>query len=301
MGICVEKYPLIMIAVIVSAGIVATISCYGYYYTYIQMKNVVEEISHAQSPPSKGGISKPAPTPPPSYSPDVVIYQEQKNPQNYHKALMILLYVFIGFAIAFLVIKLGAKAFKVLLLISVGIALTYTLHGLSFRRLPFWLEVGIAATLAALFIFWRNYKFRNLVGILFSGGIAALFGSMLYPYIWAPILAAFAIYDYLAVKSGKMISLAENAVKEDLPLLIRIETGKESHYVGFGDLVFPFIMTTSLLRYLGLWAALLSWTGIGVAMAILPRIVEKKGPQAGLPYLIPGSFLGLLAYLVAIL
>jgi presenilin-like A22 family membrane protease len=164
------------------------------------------------------------------------------------------------------------------------------------------------------------------VGILVAAASAALLGISLGLLPVVLLLAALAVYDFIAVyKTKHMLSLADTVLELRLPVLLvvpkhlpyrfRDEAAKfkqakpenkgerEAMFMGLGDLVMPTILVVSALQFAkpgwGLEPALGAAIGTLVGFGVLMGFVLKGRPQAGLPLLNGGAIVGFLTGLYA--
>ncbi len=158
--------------------------------------------------------------------------------------------------------------------------------------------LGIFSVLPALILtlalfYWRNWVVVDIVAILVSAGVIAIFGISLEPLPAITLLSILAVYDYVSVhKTGHMIKLAESLSELELPLLFVAPEGEKKSYMGVGDVVIPNVLFVSALFYSTLLHALMILTFSSVALVYLLKRVEKPAP--GLPYLNTAAISGYL-------
>ncbi len=169
------------------------------------------------------------------------------------------------------------------------------------------------------------------VGFLAGGALCALLGISFGILPCFILLAALAVYDFIAVYRTKhMIRLADVVTEMKLPILMVMPDSagfdyahsptlneqrkvpveeREALYMGLGDVVIPGTLVVSAFVWLpshatavgistNLLVALGAMAGSLVGYAILMRQVAKGNPQAGLPLLNGGALAG---YIVAFL
>jgi presenilin-like A22 family membrane protease len=180
-----------------------------------------------------------------------------------------------------------------------------------------WLIVSVAASISILILLDRFYKWYlvDIVGVFLSASIAAWFGASLSPLILVILLVVMAIYDYFAVRSGVMISLAEETLKMNLPTMLMspvrktpkefkmVEGGeKRGAFLGLGDVAFPNMLTVSTYLTTGspIAAVLVLSGGITGLIIVLYMVRRFKRPQPGLPYIGLGATLGWITSILVI-
>lgn len=239
---------------------------------------------------------------------------------------MVFVYLIFAIAVSFFIIYLARKkrmkimkgiflfliiyvVFYVFLIVGAVIANTY---------LEYYIIIIAAPLIYAYFLIFRNnWIVTNLAGFFLASGISAIWGVLI--GIWAAVafLIVFAIYDYISVyKTKHMVSLAEIAMKESLPMLFVMPTQKgvdmtqvnvdqgenrKALMLGFGDVALPSIMVVSSAMYGAgnmIWFILFPLVGGIIGMSILFSSLVKK-PAPGLPLINSGVVGGfLLAYLI---
>lgn len=177
---------------------------------------------------------------------------------------------------------------------------------------------GVTAVYGYFLIFRNSWIITNLSGFFLSAGVSAVWGTLI--GVWAAVLflIAFAVYDYISVyKTKHMVSLAEVAVNESLPMLFVVPTqrgvkmsdvkiGQEDGerkaiMLGFGDVALPSILVVSSAMFGRahlFWFAVLPVLGGIIGMLFLFSDFVKK-PAPGLPMINSGVILGFLAAYLA--
>lgn len=238
----------------------------------------------------------------------------------------VLIYIVFAIAVTFLILYLAKKqkmkiikaiflfliiyvVFYVFLIVGAVIASTY---------LEYYIIITVVPAVYGYFLIFRNnWIVTNLAGFFLSAGVSAIWGVLI--GIWAAVifLVVFAVYDYISVyKTKHMVSLAEVAISESLPLLfvmptergmkmedVKIGEGEERKalMLGFGDVALPSIMVVSSAmfgRAHMLWFILLPLIGGLIGMIVLFSDIVKK-PAPGLPLINSGVILGFLAAYLA--
>ena len=165
----------------------------------------------------------------------------------------------------------------------------------------------------------------DLVGFVAAGALVALLGvsfGILPAFI---LLAALMVYDAIAVYGTKhMVSLADAVTEMKLPILMVMPDSagfdyttsrplrevrqqpveeRSALFMGLGDIVIPGTLVASAFVWLpshptffgvgaNLWVSLGTMLGSLVGYAALMRLVARGNPQAGLPFLNGGAFIG---------
>lgn len=182
--------------------------------------------------------------------------------------------------------------------------------------LSIWFQPVAAMLLAVLLtiLFWylQNVFMQNLVMILTIAGIGAVLGISFVPTSVLIILVIFSFYDIFAVyKTGHMIKLAETMMharaifgfiipnslggwKENLAAVI---PGEEFMILGSGDIIFPLLLSASLVRISMIQAVVVSiFSALGLLLMFLLFSRQKvRRPMAALP---PIAALSIIGYLL---
>ncbi|MDW8033907.1 MAG: presenilin family intramembrane aspartyl protease PSH [Nitrososphaerota archaeon] len=236
-----------------------------------------------------------------------------ENPENPMNALFLIFSVIIVFVIVMIIAKFGFEVvLKGLFYFSAFTVLFVTISILIPDSL-FSIIVAMVFSVSILILLNRFYKWYivDAVGVFLSASLAAWFGVSLSPHILVILLVLMAVYDYFAVKSGSMVSLAEKTLKMNLPTMLvspirkfpkelKVGEGEERRgaFLGLGDVAFPNMLTVSTFLNTGKFlAALLVLIGGLAGLIIVLRTVRYlKKPQPGLPYIGLGA---VLAWLVS--
>jgi len=234
-----------------------------------------------------------------------------ENPENPVNILYLMLTIVAVFIIILVIAKLRLEVlFKGLFYFSAFTVLTITISVI----LPdsvVWLGVSVLASASILILLNRFYKWyvADAVGVFLSASIAAWFGASLAPPVLAILLLLMAVYDYFAVRSGGMVSLAEKTLKMNLPTMVMspvkevprdFKTGegeRRGAFLGLGDLAFPNMLTVSTFLETGSpVAAMMVLSGSVAGLIVVLNVVRRfKRPQPGLPYIGLGAALGWVA------
>ncbi|HET6403966.1 MAG TPA: presenilin family intramembrane aspartyl protease PSH [Candidatus Thermoplasmatota archaeon] len=274
-------------------------------------------------------------------------FEDPTDPLN----VAIYLVIVIVFTLVLLAIfRWGAKVIiRYIILGSVLITIWYVAQPLLATFLtglgepPFGLGAsGVLAAVPALGLtvllwFYPEWYVINTVGVFVAAGAAGIFGVSVAVPIAILLLAAFAIYDAIAVYRTKhMLDLADSVIELRLPIMFVVpksrgysfleETRKinkenpepepgekrEAMFMGLGDAVFPGILVVSALAFLDpnvpavlgmsapLVVSLVTLLGSFVGFCILMYFVTKGRPHAGLPLLNGGAIAGFLLALLPI-
>ena len=274
-------------------------------------------------------------------------FEDPTDPTN----VLIYLVIVVVFTLIILAIfKWGAKVIiKYIILGSVLTTIWYVAQPLlatfltGFGEPPFGMGVAsvVAAVpavgLTALLWFYPEWYVIDTVGVFVAAGAAGIFGVSVAVPIAILLLAAFAIYDAIAVYRTKhMLDLADSVIELRLPIMFVVpktrgysfleETRKihkehpepqegekrEAMFMGLGDAVFPGILVVSSLAFLDanvpavlgmsapLVVAFASLLGSFAGFCLLMYFVMKGRPHAGLPLLNGGAILGFLVALLPI-
>ncbi|MBO3841166.1 MAG: hypothetical protein FGF48_01945 [Candidatus Brockarchaeota archaeon] len=234
-----------------------------------------------------------------------------ENPENPVNILYLMLTIVAVFIIILIIVRLRLEIlFKGLFYFSAFTVLTITISVI----LPdstVWLGVSILASASILVLLNRFYKWyvADAVGVFLSASIAAWFGASLAPPVLTILLLLMAVYDYFAVRSGGMVSLAEKTLKMNLPTMVmspvkevprdlKTSNGeRRGAFLGLGDLAFPNMLTVSTFLETGNPIAalmVLSCSAAGLII-VLYAVRRFKRPQPGLPYIGLGAALGWVA------
>lgn len=235
-----------------------------------------------------------------------------ENPENPLNILYLMFSIIVVLIIVIIISRLRLEILlKGLFYFSTFTVLSITIS-MIFPDSLIWLIVSVAASISIVILLDRFYKWYLVdgVGVFLSASIAAWFGASLSPLILVILLLIMAIYDYFAVRTGVMISLAEETLKMNLPTMLmspvkkmpkefKMEEDGRKHgaFLGLGDVAFPNMLTVS--TYLvteRLMAAILVLSGGIVGLLSVLYVVRRfKRPQPGLPYIGLGAVLGWIA------
>jgi presenilin-like A22 family membrane protease len=188
--------------------------------------------------------------------------------------------------------------------------------------LPLQFAIGSALLVGLIWYFIPRVWFHNAAMILSFVSLGAVFGRFITPWTGVIMIGALAVYDYLAVKSGFMIWMADKMSQtSSLPALIipkspgewgnslkqkGIQTlaqtkaaDREYSIVGGGDISFPCLLTASVYFSQaaglgpGLIMAVAGTVGLGGAYFI-QKVFAKGNPVPALPPIAVSVLAGLL-------
>ena len=194
----------------------------------------------------------------------------------------------------------------------------------AFIATVFFLPLPLSIAIAFLFgIFWfitPTVWLHNLALILALTSLGAVFGRLVTPWTVMVLILLLAIYDFLAVRLGFMLWMANSLSKvAALPAIIipkdytewRLNLGKqggrslveenpadrEFSILGGGDIAFPCLLTASIYFAHGLGAAasiaIFGLLGLGSAYAIQATLLKGR-PIPALPPIAAATLVGLL-------
>jgi presenilin-like A22 family membrane protease len=185
------------------------------------------------------------------------------------------------------------------------------------------IALAIAAPIALIKIYGRNFWVHNLTELLIYPGIASVFVPILNVWTIIGLLILISIYDMWAVwHSGIMQKMAKYQIQN-----LKIFSGFFVPYVsgqvrakikmwkktlskaklnrkkikvsvailGGGDVVFPIITSGVMLQARGILSAIFVIAGATLGLAYLFFIAEKKKFYPAMPFITAGIFLGILA------
>jgi presenilin-like A22 family membrane protease len=244
-------------------------------------------------------------------------------PQNIEpksSLISIILAIFLAVLIMTLMMKFGATIFiRIWFFVVVSLALGITLNSL-IKNYPNseYIAILLALPLAFYKVFKRNIFVHNLTEILIYPGIAAIFAPLLSVWTTVALLIFASIYDIYAVWHSKfMQKLAKYQINEikvfsglfipylsskEKSLLLKFKNSKKKlknikvniAILGGGDIVFPMILSSVVLRSIGLTEAILVAIGATLALAHLFYISEKGKFYPALPFITLGCIIALL-------
>ena len=226
------------------------------------------------------------------------------------------LIILAAFAVVFIFVavrfkKVGSVAFRgfLALLIFSG---TQAIWGIWFAPL---VSTVLALAVTVLFWFLRNVIMQNIAMVFTLAGIGAVLGLSLLPMTVIYILVIFSFYDIIAVyKTGHMIKLAQAMIESRAIFgfvipepgqtarrkISSVTPGQGFMILGSGDVIFPLLLSASLVRISLLSAGIVAVFSIPglLLMHLIFTNQKSRRPMAALP---PIALLTILGYLVAII
>ncbi len=187
--------------------------------------------------------------------------------------------------------------------------------------------IAIIAVAAGLAWFFRpSVWLQNILMLLSLVGVGSVFGVLLTPWPIMIFLLAVGLYDYLAVRFGYMMWMANKMSKSDsLPAFVIPKTAanwnhnlkansghtiidgdagqREYSILGGGDIGFPLILMVSVYANNGLGASTIvaAFSLVGLIAAFVIQSLFLKGkPMPALPPIAVSSLIGLLLVLYVI-
>lgn len=177
----------------------------------------------------------------------------------------------------------------------------------------------IALAIGLIWFFIPRVWFHNLVMVLALVSVGAVFGRLISPWTAMLVIAALAIYDFLAVRFGFMVWMA-NRLSESTTLpafviphigsewnasmrpigskIVKVQPAERSYSVlGGGDIGFPLLLISSVYFASGFGPAVIiaAFTLAGLISAYWIQAVFLKGkPMPALPPIAVLSLIGLL-------
>ena len=230
---------------------------------------------------------------------------------SFYDFLILLIFVVLFIFLASRFQKFGAVFYKVIL--------TFLIFGGSQAIFGIWL--GLAASILAsviltvLFWFFQTVFMQDIAMILTLAGIGSIFGLSFAPTAVLLILIIFSFYDIIAVyKTGHMIKLAESMIRSHaifglvIPSSLgglkermsRVAPGEEFMILGSGDVIFPLLLSASIVRISIAQAAMVGiFSAVGLFLMYWLFTHQKvRKPMAALPPIAGASIVG---YLIALL
>jgi presenilin-like A22 family membrane protease len=182
------------------------------------------------------------------------------------------------------------------------------------------LIMAVAAAAGTAWFFRPSVWLQNILMLLALVSLGAVFGVLLTPWPIMIFLLVVALYDFLAVRIGYMMWMANKMTQSDsLPAFVIPKTNsnwnhnlktngtqtiiegeaseREYSILGGGDIGFPLILMVSVRAAYGFWSSILvaafSLIGLIAAFVIQSRFLKGK-PMPALPPISAASLIGLL-------
>ena len=185
--------------------------------------------------------------------------------------------------------------------------------------LPLWPTITIAVVFGMLWFLAPLVWLHNLALVVSLASLGAIFGYFISPWTAMALILALAVYDFLAVRFGFMVWMADRMSKlEALPALIvprqsgewglnlRKQSGgivaeqpaeREYSVLGGGDIAFPGLLTSAVYFSQGLMpaVAMAAFGLLGLLGAYVIQATILKGrPMPALPPIAAATLIGLL-------
>ena len=258
----------------------------------------------------------------------VTVFEEPENPEN---ALVLMIMVVAVFVIIFLLTWRGQyKVIKAIFTVSMYITMNF------FFLVVFptgWIYDAMAFILPGILILlvYRVYEWYtvNLVGIILTSSIGALLGVSLAPEILVLIMIGLMVYDFIVVKWGGMVRVAEATLEMDIPAMFAAPKGGKASLrevktkitteereelgftlIGLGDIAFPIALSASLYARGGLervfgfiprhilLSLITSFSALLGLILVIIVVERSRKAQPGLPYI---NGLALIGYLLTLI
>ncbi len=223
--------------------------------------------------------------------------------------LIFIAFIFVFFLFATKFKRVGASFYKIFLSLIIFSG-SQAIFAIWFTPV---ITVIVATALIVIFWLHQSVIVQNIAMILTIAGIGAAIGISLLPTSVVYILIAFSVYDIIAVyKTGHMIKMA-NAMIESRAIfgfvipepgrtvrakISRIVPGQGFMILGSGDVIFPLLLSASLVRTSLMQAGIVMFfSALGLFLMHLIFNNQKiRRPMAALP---PIAVMSIIGYLVA--
>ncbi len=237
-----------------------------------------------------------------------------------HSALgPIIIYILAAAAVLGLTLyKIPLKALKVLLRILFALLFSWGTFIATVFYVPLPAAVSIAVAFGTFWFLIPLVWLHNLVLILAVSSLGAVFGRFITPWTAMAIILALAVYDFLAVRFGFMLWMADRLSQINaLPALIIPKNHSEWNFnlkkreklievnpadreysiLGGGDIAFPCLLTASVYFAQGFKpAAIIAVLGLLglISVYVIQGIILKGKPMPALPPIAAFTLVGLL-------
>ncbi len=212
------------------------------------------------------------------------------------------------------------KALRFLLRALFAFLFSWSIFVILVFWLPVWAALLVGIAVGVMWFLMPRVWLQNLVMILAMVGVAAVFGRLISPWTTMALLAALAVYDFLAVRFGFMVWLAKklsdsntlpaffiprsasewkNRMQESAVTKLTEEKSSDRKYsiLGGGDIAFPLLLASSVYFAQGFFGGLIvaAFSLVGLIGAYWIQAVFLKGkPMPALPPIAALSLIGLL-------
>lgn len=236
----------------------------------------------------------------------------------------ILIYFFAMIIVVGIILYLiPVSALKVVFRALFAFLFAWSVFVISVMWLPLAVAIVVAAAVGVAWFFLNKVWLQNVVMILAMVGLGAVFGRFITPWTAMILLLVLAVYDFLAVRFGYMLWMANKMGQFNaLPAFViprraggwrsdmkqsnlneEVELGPSQRtyaILGGGDIGFPLLLSASVYFASGLGSAVLvaffSLLGLVGAYWIQGTILKGK-PIPALPPIAAFSLMGLLIVL----
>ncbi|KAF1076674.1 presenilin family intramembrane aspartyl protease PSH [Methanogenium sp. MK-MG] len=252
-------------------------------------------------------------------------YEAFENPESAANPIYFIIILLIFTAVLLWLIKRGKEfAIKAIIGFSILFIFGYIYSALFLfamgNTLVAWSLTVIATVISGGLLYaYPEWYVIDILGVLISGGAAAIFGISLTILPVIILLILLAVYDAVSVYRTKhMVDLAESVINMKTPILVVVPKSLNYSYIkegigikekkedrgayimGMGDLIMPNILVVSSFAFLTGAPAVFGITlptlgamaGTVIGLAALLWFVSGGKPQAGLPLLNGGAIAG---------
>ncbi|GAB7016715.1 presenilin family intramembrane aspartyl protease [Methanogenium cariaci] len=252
-------------------------------------------------------------------------YEAFENPESAANPIYFIIILLVFTAVLLWLIKRGKEfAIKAIIGLSIIFIFGYIYSALFLfalgNTLVAWALTVIATVISGGLLYaYPEWYVIDILGILISGGAAAIFGISLTILPVIILLALLAVYDAVSVYRTKhMVDLAESVINMKTPILVVVPKSLDYSYIkegveikekkedrgayimGMGDLIMPNILVVSSVAFLTGAPAVFgislptigAMAGTIIGLAALLWFVSGGRPQAGLPLLNGGAIAG---------
>jgi presenilin-like A22 family membrane protease len=192
---------------------------------------------------------------------------------------------------------------------------------LIFPSLNEFVVCGIALACGLIWLFWTRIWFQNVLLIITLSAMGSVFGFFFAsPWAFLAVMFAISIYDFLAVKFGLMVWMADKLSETtSLPAFVfpknptdwvnstqsisvnklseKTSTEREYSILGGGDIAFPLMLAVSIYFQKNMFNAIViavfALLGLMTAYIIQARWLKGR-PMPALPPITALSFIGFL-------
>jgi presenilin-like A22 family membrane protease len=150
----------------------------------------------------------------------------------------------------------------------------------------------LALVLAIIKVFKPNVYVHNFTELFIYGALAAIFFKFFDIVSISILLILISIYDYIAVyKTIHMITLAKSQSKANVFAGFFIPYKKEVAVLGGGDVGFPLLFTSVVMKDFGLYSLIIT-ISVTISLSFLLFYSKKKKFYPAMPIITLGCFIG---------